>query len=214
MDEERKLLGNFWEIFENFHWKFYWKIEFLFFNFIFYFIFRKFVTINRAFGNNTSFLQHFFGFGGGGSPFPPGYALVWSRLILANLTTNNIEYLIVNERKPFEYKGAFKWNLTCFPNFNLFLEKYIHLSELRKNVQNQIISIFRGLMTSKRLTENFGVLYAVWDMKNTAGIVNFRIMIWRIINIFIRVYGRSWTISFFAFSSALILYIYDLLNVQ
>ena len=52
--------ANCWEIFdEN-------SIEKL----IFYFIFRKFVTKNRAFGNNTSFLQQFFGFGRGGD-FPP-----------------------------------------------------------------------------------------------------------------------------------------------
>ena len=48
-----------------------------YFIFIFYFIFRKFVTKNRAFGNNTSFLEQFFRFRGGVSPFPlPGYALV------------------------------------------------------------------------------------------------------------------------------------------
>ena len=35
----------------------------------FYFIFRKFVTKNRAFGNNTIFLQQFFRFRRGG--FPP-----------------------------------------------------------------------------------------------------------------------------------------------
>ena len=50
-------------------------------NFIFYFIFRKFVTKNRAFGNNTSFLQQFFSVSGGGiSPFPLGYALTISIL--------------------------------------------------------------------------------------------------------------------------------------
>ena len=39
------------------------------FHFCSFFIFRKFVTKNRAFGNNTIFLQHFFGLGGI-SPFP------------------------------------------------------------------------------------------------------------------------------------------------
>ena len=34
-----QILGKFWENFENFWWKFYWKIDF-------YFIFRKFVTKN------------------------------------------------------------------------------------------------------------------------------------------------------------------------
>ena len=36
------------------------------------FYFLKFVTKNRAFGNNTIFLQQFFGFGGG---FPPSACL-------------------------------------------------------------------------------------------------------------------------------------------
>ena len=41
-------------------------------NFVF---FRKFVTKNRAFGNNTIFYNNFSVSGGGGSPLPPGYAL-------------------------------------------------------------------------------------------------------------------------------------------
>ena len=45
-------------------------------NFIFNFIFRKFVTTNRAFENNTSFLQQFFRFlEEEFPPLPPGYAL-------------------------------------------------------------------------------------------------------------------------------------------
>ena len=43
---------------------------FLFFIFIFLF-FRKLVIKNRAFGNNTIFLQQFFRFRGGGFPLPP-----------------------------------------------------------------------------------------------------------------------------------------------
>ena len=48
------------------------KLNFNFiFNFILNFIVRKFVIKNRAFGNNTNFLQQFFRFRGGGiSPFP------------------------------------------------------------------------------------------------------------------------------------------------
>ena len=49
--------------------------------FIFYFIFQKFVTKNRAFGNNTIFLQQFFQFGGGDFPLPP-----WQRLCAQELT--------------------------------------------------------------------------------------------------------------------------------
>ena len=43
-------------------------------NFLFCLIlfFRKFVTKNRAFGNNTIFLQQFFMFRGGDFPLPPG----------------------------------------------------------------------------------------------------------------------------------------------
>ena len=71
-----KGVGKFWENFEHFWWKFYRKIEFfliLDFRFLF---FRKFVTKNRAFGNNTIFLQQFFRFRGGGDfPLPPGYAV-------------------------------------------------------------------------------------------------------------------------------------------
>ena len=68
---KRQFIGNFEKIFENFWWKFYTKIEF----FIFYFLFfRKFVTKNRAFGNNTIFLQQFFRFRGG--PFPLATPLI------------------------------------------------------------------------------------------------------------------------------------------
>ena len=66
MDEKRKL-GNFEKILKIFDAN---SIEKLNFYFIFYFIFRKFVTKNRAFGNNTSFLQQFFRFRGEFSPFP------------------------------------------------------------------------------------------------------------------------------------------------
>ena len=49
------------------------KIEFLF-----YFYFGKFVTKNRAFGNNTIFLQQFFfGFGGGGDLPPSPWLRSW-----------------------------------------------------------------------------------------------------------------------------------------
>ena len=67
MDEKRKLLGNFENILnEN-------SVE----NLNFYFIFRKFVTKNRAFRNNTIFSNNFFGFGGGGfPPFPLASPLI------------------------------------------------------------------------------------------------------------------------------------------
>ena len=60
--------ANCWEIltqFWNFWWKFYRKIEFLFY---FYFYFGKFVTKNRARGNNTIFTT--FSVSGDFSPFP------------------------------------------------------------------------------------------------------------------------------------------------
>ena len=75
LDEKRKLLGNFEKILKIFDEHSIEKLIF-YFIFIFNFIFRKFVTKNRAFGNYTSFLQQFFLFRGGNfPPFAPGYAL-------------------------------------------------------------------------------------------------------------------------------------------
>ena len=65
-----RIAGNFWENFENFWWKFYRKL-----NFYFIFIFRKCVTKNRALGNNTIFLQHFFRLGCDFPLFAAGYGL-------------------------------------------------------------------------------------------------------------------------------------------
>ena len=64
---------NCWKILrkcERFGLKFNRKIEFLI-------IFGKFVTKNRAFGNNIIFLQQSFGFERGDCCLPPGYALVF-----------------------------------------------------------------------------------------------------------------------------------------
>ena len=52
-------------------WKFWWQLHRKF-EFLFSFYFGKFVTKNRAFGNNTIFL-HFFRFGGW--DFHPGFPL-------------------------------------------------------------------------------------------------------------------------------------------
>ena len=71
-----QFFGKFWENFER--CKFYRKIEFFYFLFLF---FGKFVTKNRDFGNNTIFLQHFFGLGGN-SHFPFGYALAFYIFVL------------------------------------------------------------------------------------------------------------------------------------
>ena len=64
MDEKRKLLGNFEKILENFDENSIEKLNF-------YFYFGKFVTKNRAFGNNTIFLQQFFPVSGGFPLFFP-----------------------------------------------------------------------------------------------------------------------------------------------
>ena len=62
------VLGNFEKILKIFDENSLEKWNFLFF--------RKFVTKNTAFRNNTIFLQQFFRFRRGGiPPFPPGYAL-------------------------------------------------------------------------------------------------------------------------------------------
>ena len=68
--------ANCWEILKIFDENYIEKLNF-YFIFIFNFIFGKFVTKNRAFGNNTSFLQQFFRFRGDFPPSPPGYALGW-----------------------------------------------------------------------------------------------------------------------------------------
>ena len=57
---KRKLLGNFEKILKIFDENSIGKWNL----FIFYFYFGKFVTKNRAFGNNTIFYNNFFGFGG------------------------------------------------------------------------------------------------------------------------------------------------------
>ena len=72
LDEKHKLLGNFEKILKFFDENSIEKLNCLFFYFYFLFFFRKFVTKNRAFGNNTIFLQQFFRFRGGGiSPLSP-----------------------------------------------------------------------------------------------------------------------------------------------
>ena len=82
LDQKRKLLGNFEKILKIFDENSIEKLNFYFiFILNFNLIFRKFVTKNRAFGNNTSFLQQFFSVSGGGleiSPLPP-----WLRPCLA-----------------------------------------------------------------------------------------------------------------------------------
>ena len=66
--------------------KILYKIEFLF-----YFYFGKFVTKNRAFGNNTIFLQQFFRFRGKISPIPPppGYALGSDKFVSFTFRSKN-----------------------------------------------------------------------------------------------------------------------------
>ena len=96
LDEKRKLLGNFEKFLKIFDENSIEKLNF-YFIFIFYFIFyffRKFVTKNRAFGNNTIFLQQFFRFRGGGgiSPLPP---------------------LATPLSAPAQWRSLLKWHLTC-----------------------------------------------------------------------------------------------------
>ena len=75
--KNHKRVGNFDKILKFFDENSIEKLNFFIFYFSFFFFFRKFVTKNRAFGNNTIFLQQNFQFRGGGDfpPFPPGYAL-------------------------------------------------------------------------------------------------------------------------------------------
>ena len=66
---------------------FYWKIEFLFL----YVYFLKFLTKNRAFGNNTIFSTTTFRFRGGGEfpAFPPPCLRPWSVVMLFYKTTKH-----------------------------------------------------------------------------------------------------------------------------
>ena len=75
----------------------------------FYFIFRKFVTKNRAFGNNTSFLQFFSVSGGGDFPFPPGYALAC--LVLINYLLSFLQCL-------------YGYVFLCIPFWTIFSNEY------------------------------------------------------------------------------------------
>ena len=72
---KKRIYWKLWENFEIFWWQFNRKIEFLA-------SFGKVVAKNRAFGNNTIFLQQSFRFRGGGTfpVFPPGgaYVLNWN----------------------------------------------------------------------------------------------------------------------------------------
>ena len=67
LDEQRKVLGNSEKTMKISDETSIEKFNFLF---LFFYFFRKFVTKNRAFGNNTIFLQQFFRFRGEGKIFP------------------------------------------------------------------------------------------------------------------------------------------------
>ena len=102
--------ANCWEILRKF-WKFLMKILlknwiFIFFLFVilfFYFIFRKFVTKNRAFGNNTNFRQQqFFRFRGGNfHPSPLATPLyITAAIVMLELDwQNSIDALFTKEFK-------------------------------------------------------------------------------------------------------------------
>ena len=77
LDEKHKLLGNFEKTLKFSDENSLEKLNFLFF--LFFLFFLKFVTKNRALGNNTIFLQQFFRFRGEGNfpPFPLATPLVY-----------------------------------------------------------------------------------------------------------------------------------------
>ena len=88
LGRKTQIVGEFWEKFEIFWWKFYRKIEYFNFNFA------KFVTKNRALGNNTVFLQQFFRFRGGGdfplaTPLSIGISYIPSAYFLVFLFTHS-----------------------------------------------------------------------------------------------------------------------------
>ena len=80
MDEKPKLLRNFEKILKFFDENSIEKLNFLFFFiFIFYFFENLLLKIELS-EISPFFYNNFFGFGGG-SPFPPGYALAFNRKI-------------------------------------------------------------------------------------------------------------------------------------
>ena len=114
-----QIVGKIWENFENFWCKFYRKTEFIF---CFYFYFGKFVTKNRAFGNNTIFYNFFLFLGAKFPPFPPGYALSSEGFALERKTIVN-RFFFFNSSSFSEYYIKFpknfqleckKWKLKNF----------------------------------------------------------------------------------------------------
>ena len=61
--QKTQIVGKFWENFENFWWKFNWKLTFIR-------IFGKFVTKKEPSEITPFFYNNFFGFGGGGISHP------------------------------------------------------------------------------------------------------------------------------------------------
>ena len=92
-------ISNCWELLRKV-WKFLMKILlknwiFIYFYLFFYYIFGKFVTKNRAFGNNTSFLQQFFWFRRGEfSPFPR-WLRPWVWLYLIKTCSEHSTYTLL-----------------------------------------------------------------------------------------------------------------------
>ena len=101
-----QLIGKFWENFESFNENFIEKWKF-------YFIFRKFVTKNRAFGSNTIFLQQFFRFRGGvGFPSSPWLlpCLWWTSISPSHpwlLPDPSDTYLLIFKFEIFKTRNSF-----------------------------------------------------------------------------------------------------------
>ena len=78
MDEKRKLLGNFEKILKIFDENSIEKLNFYFILFLFFILFFENLLLKIEPSEITPvFYNNFFGFGGGISPFPPGYALAY-----------------------------------------------------------------------------------------------------------------------------------------
>ena len=80
LDQKTQIIGKFWENLQNFWWKFYRKIEFLFYFFIIYYLFLNLLLKIEPSEITPFFYNNFFGLGGRGFP-PSPWLRPWTELL-------------------------------------------------------------------------------------------------------------------------------------
>ena len=89
-------------------------------------LFRKFVTKNTAFPNNTSFLEQFFRFRGVGDfPLSPDYNLAY-RPTFSCMASKSVTIRIVRERFQI-FIRKYLWKISFFIHFNGFRINFVIL---------------------------------------------------------------------------------------